>query len=146
MPSAELPFQVLYEDNHLLAVSKPALLATMGVADDRDSLLSIAKEYLKRKYQKPGNVYLGIVSRNSILARYALWHLSEIARASMDPALERQYITRLLAEFPSSTLWRKAHERMIDNQFESGDYRATPRKRRTSHRRTIAPIVATIRL
>ena len=71
------------------------------------------------------SLYLGIVSRNSILARYALWHLSEIARDSMDRGLERQYITRLLAEFPSSTLWRRAHDRMIDNHFESGDYRAT---------------------
>ena len=54
---------VLYEDNHLLAVNKPAMLPTMGVADDRESLLSVAKEYVRRKYNKPGNVYLGIVSR-----------------------------------------------------------------------------------
>jgi 23S rRNA pseudouridine1911/1915/1917 synthase len=55
--------EVLYEDNHLLAVNKPALLPTMGVAADRPSLLASAKEYLRTKYQKPGNVYLGIVSR-----------------------------------------------------------------------------------
>jgi 23S rRNA pseudouridine1911/1915/1917 synthase len=54
---------VLYEDNHLLAVSKPAMLPTMGVEEDRGSLLTVAKEYIKSKYQKPGNVYLGIVSR-----------------------------------------------------------------------------------
>ena len=54
---------VLYEDNHLLAVNKPALLPTMGVADDRPSLLSLAKDYIRNKYHKPGNVYLGIVSR-----------------------------------------------------------------------------------
>jgi 23S rRNA pseudouridine1911/1915/1917 synthase len=54
---------VLYEDNHLLAVNKPAMLPTMGVSDDRDSLLAVAKEYVRRKYNKPGNVYLGIVSR-----------------------------------------------------------------------------------
>lgn len=56
-------FEVLYEDNHLLAVSKPAGLPTMGVTEDRDSLLAIARGYIKRKYNKPGNVYLGIVSR-----------------------------------------------------------------------------------
>src|SRR4051812_46366648 len=54
---------VLYEDNHLLAVNKPAMLPTMGVADDRPSLLTVAKEYIRGKYNKPGNVYLGIVSR-----------------------------------------------------------------------------------
>jgi 23S rRNA pseudouridine1911/1915/1917 synthase len=57
------PFSVLYEDNHLLAVVKPAHLPTMGVAEGEPSLLTAAKEYVKRTYQKPGNVYLGIVSR-----------------------------------------------------------------------------------
>ena len=55
--------EVLFEDNHLLVVNKPALLPTMGVAADKPSLLSVAKEYVRRKYDKPGNVYLGIVSR-----------------------------------------------------------------------------------
>jgi 23S rRNA pseudouridine1911/1915/1917 synthase len=54
---------VLYEDNHLLAVNKPAMLPTMGVAEDRLSLLSAAKEYIRQKYAKPGNVFLGVVSR-----------------------------------------------------------------------------------
>jgi 23S rRNA pseudouridine1911/1915/1917 synthase len=54
---------VLYEDNHLLVVNKPAMLPTMGVAEDRPSLLTAAKEYVRQKYNKPGNVYLGIVSR-----------------------------------------------------------------------------------
>ncbi len=54
---------ILYEDNHLLAVNKPAMLPTMGVSDDRPSLLAMAKEYVRCKYNKPGNVYLGIVSR-----------------------------------------------------------------------------------
>ena len=54
---------VLYEDNHLLVVNKPAMLPTMGVAEDRPSLLTAAKEYIRRKHAKPGNVYLGIVSR-----------------------------------------------------------------------------------
>ncbi len=54
---------ILHEDNHLLVVNKPAGLATMGVTDDEPSVVRVAKEYLKEKYQKPGNVYLGVVSR-----------------------------------------------------------------------------------
>jgi 23S rRNA pseudouridine1911/1915/1917 synthase len=54
---------VLYEDNHLLAVMKPAGLATMGLPDNRPTLLSLAKQYVKVRYAKPGNVYLGVVSR-----------------------------------------------------------------------------------
>jgi len=55
--------EVLYEDNHLLVVNKPVGLATMGTPGDRPTLLSLAKEYVKRKYGKPGNVYLGVMSR-----------------------------------------------------------------------------------
>jgi len=55
--------QVLLEDNHLLVVNKPAGLATMGVEAGQPSLVTQCKEYLKRKYDKPGNVYLGVVSR-----------------------------------------------------------------------------------
>jgi 23S rRNA pseudouridine1911/1915/1917 synthase len=61
MPIKKL--QILYEDNHLLAVVKPVGPATMGAADDKPTLLSIAKDYIKHKYKKPGNVYLGVVSR-----------------------------------------------------------------------------------
>lgn len=57
------PFDVLYEDNHLLVIDKPAGVATMGVAEHVPSVLSMAKGYLREKYDKPGNVYLGIVSR-----------------------------------------------------------------------------------
>lgn len=64
MPSpSSIPLPVLYEDNHLLAVIKPAGVPTMGVSDDRVSVLALAKQYVKEKYRKPGNVYLGIVSR-----------------------------------------------------------------------------------
>lgn len=63
MPMPQPPLEILYEDNHLLAISKPAGLPTMGVAESEPSLLNLAKEYIKERYNKPGNVYLGIVSR-----------------------------------------------------------------------------------
>jgi 23S rRNA pseudouridine1911/1915/1917 synthase len=54
---------VLYEDNHLLVLSKPAGLPTMGTPGGQPTLLTLAKEYVKDRYQKPGNVYLGVMSR-----------------------------------------------------------------------------------
>jgi 23S rRNA pseudouridine1911/1915/1917 synthase len=54
---------VLYEDNHLLVLVKPAGLPTMGTPQGRPTLLTLAKEYIKQRCQKPGNVYLGVVSR-----------------------------------------------------------------------------------
>lgn len=53
---------VLYEDNHLLVVNKPAGLATMG-DNGRPTLHGLAADYLKTKYKKPHGVYVGIVSR-----------------------------------------------------------------------------------
>jgi 23S rRNA-/tRNA-specific pseudouridylate synthase len=55
--------KVIFEDNHLLVVDKPALLATMGTKAGEDSLYEQAKLYLKKKYNKPGNVFVGVVSR-----------------------------------------------------------------------------------
>ena len=54
---------VVYEDNHLLVVNKPAGLPTAGVPAGRDSLLEVARHYLIEKYNKPGNAFVGIVSR-----------------------------------------------------------------------------------
>jgi len=54
---------ILYEDNHLLVVNKPAGIATMGLPDGEETLLTVAKEYVKSRYGKPGNVYLGVISR-----------------------------------------------------------------------------------
>jgi 23S rRNA pseudouridine1911/1915/1917 synthase len=54
--------EILYEDNHLLVVNKPAGIATMGT-EHGESAHSLAVDYLRRKYDKPGRVYLGVVSR-----------------------------------------------------------------------------------
>lgn len=54
---------VLYEDNHCLAVAKLAGWLTMGDATGDPSMHAVAKEYIKRKYAKPGDVFLGLVHR-----------------------------------------------------------------------------------
>ena len=46
-----------------MIVDKPVGIATMGLPNEEETLLTIAKDYIKRKYNKPGNVYLGVVSR-----------------------------------------------------------------------------------
>src|SRR6186997_1054464 len=57
------PLVVLYEDNHCLAVAKPAPLLTQGVPPGIPTLEAMAKAYLKERYHKAGNVYLGIPHR-----------------------------------------------------------------------------------
>ncbi len=55
--------EVLYEDNHLLAVYKPSGLLVHGDQTKDESLLDIAKAYIKKKYNKPGAVFLQPVHR-----------------------------------------------------------------------------------
>jgi len=63
MTAPEIDLDVLYADNHLLVVNKPAMLATQGAAEGEDSLVVRARAYLKHEFDKPGNVYVGVVSR-----------------------------------------------------------------------------------
>ncbi len=55
--------EILYEDNHLLALNKPAGLLTQGDMTGELTLLDWAADDLRRRYDKPGNVYLGLVHR-----------------------------------------------------------------------------------
>ena len=54
---------VIYEDNHLLVVEKPINIPVQEDNSKDKDMLTILKEYLKVKYNKPGNVYLGLVHR-----------------------------------------------------------------------------------
>lgn len=58
-----MTLRILYEDNHLLAVDKPAGLLVQGDRSGEPTLLEEARLYLKEKYAKPGNVYVGLVHR-----------------------------------------------------------------------------------
>jgi 23S rRNA pseudouridine1911/1915/1917 synthase len=58
-----MKIDVLYEDNHCLAVNKPSGLLSQGDATGDPSLVSWARDYLKARYGKPGNVYVGLVHR-----------------------------------------------------------------------------------
>lgn len=54
---------ILYEDNHLLVALKEPNLLTQGDRTGDQDMLSLLKAYVKEKYQKPGEVYLGLVHR-----------------------------------------------------------------------------------
>ena len=54
---------ILFEDNHLIAVAKPAGIPSTHFDGAIETIDRTVKHYLKNKYQKPGNVFLGIVHR-----------------------------------------------------------------------------------
>ena len=118
---------VLYEDNHLLVVNKPAgLLVQKDNSGDPD-LLTLCKAYLKDRYKKPGNVYLGLVHRldrpvsgTVVLARTskAAARLSEQIRLR---TVEKKYIALVEGEVPQQGVWvdnirrRKSHSFIDEN-------------------------------
>lgn len=55
--------EILYEDNHLIAVHKPGGILVQGDASRAASLMDMVKDYIKKKYNKPGEVFLGLVHR-----------------------------------------------------------------------------------
>ncbi len=58
-----MPLEVIHEDNHLLVVAKPAGLLSQGDASGAPSLVDLARDWLRERYAKPGNVYVGLVHR-----------------------------------------------------------------------------------
>ena len=57
------PYQILFEDNHLLVINKACGVLVQGDKTGDLSLVDLLKTYIKETYHKPGNVYLGVVHR-----------------------------------------------------------------------------------
>ena len=55
--------EILYEDNHIIVVVKPNNILSQSDNTNDIDMLTIIKDYIKEKYNKPGNVYLGLVHR-----------------------------------------------------------------------------------
>ena len=58
-----MKLDVIYEDNHIIVVVKPVGVPVQADKSGDLDMLTIIKEYLKEKYDKKGNVYLGLVHR-----------------------------------------------------------------------------------
>ena len=63
MASNSLNLEVLYEDNHIIIINKKVGDIAQGDKTGDQPLGELVKEYIKKKYNKPGNVYLGVVHR-----------------------------------------------------------------------------------
>lgn len=55
--------KILYEDNHIIVVQKNPNIPSQSDKTEDVDMLSLVKKYLKQKYNKPGNVYLGLIHR-----------------------------------------------------------------------------------
>jgi len=63
MEDFQKKINIIYEDNHIIVVEKPVNIPTCEDSSKDLDLLTMLKMYLKNKYNKPGNVYLGLLHR-----------------------------------------------------------------------------------
>lgn len=102
---------ILYEDNHLLVVNKPpGMLAQADRTGDTD-VLSLGKAYIKKRYNKPGNVYLGLVHRLDRPASgvMVLARTSKAAQRLTDQfkrhAVDKRYVAIVSGSLPPNAQW-----------------------------------------
>jgi len=87
---------VLYEDNHLLAINKPAGLLTQHAGVEADNLEDMARSWVKITRNKPGNVYLHAVHRlDRVTSGVALFALREKALQRMNAAMRARSVTKI---------------------------------------------------
>ena len=103
-----MQLQVLYEDNHLIAVNKPAGYLSQGDQTGDLTVMDLAKEYIKVRYGKPGDVFLGSIHRldrpvsGVILFARTSKALSRMTELFRDRKVTKKYWA-VVAEQPSPT-------------------------------------------
>jgi 23S rRNA pseudouridine1911/1915/1917 synthase len=93
--------RVLYEDNHVLCVEKPVNVPSAPDESGDENMLDLCREYIKEKYNKPGNVYMGLVHRldrpvggGMVFARTSK-AASRLSDAVRTHAMHKQYLAVL---------------------------------------------------
>ena len=76
--------KVLFEDNHVIVVEKIPNIPSQEDKTEDISMLTIVREYIKEKYQKPGNVYLALIHRLDRPVRTELWYLQKLQKQQQD--------------------------------------------------------------
>ncbi|MBI2810901.1 MAG: RNA pseudouridine synthase [Candidatus Melainabacteria bacterium] len=98
--------QVVYVDNHLLIVNKPAGLATQPHPGSTDSLLEQAKAWIKKEFKKPGNVFLEPIHRldkpvsGLVLFARTSKALSRLQEMMRERQIEKTYFAWVEGIFP----------------------------------------------
>ena len=104
--------QVLYEDNHIIVVNKASGEIVQGDKTGDRPLSDIVKDYIKEKYQKPGNVFLGVAHR-----------LDRPVTGVVVFAKTSKALTRLNAMFASKEDIQKTYWAIVEKREERGERR-----------------------
>ncbi len=96
MPGDSPKIDVLCEDNHLIAVNKPAGVMTQPSGTGADNLEDLTKEYLKQTRNKPGRVFLHAVHRlDKVVSGVALFACTDKALSRMNEQMRGHHVSRI---------------------------------------------------
>ncbi len=115
---------ILLEDNHLLALNKPSGWPTAH-ADTDQTVLELAREYIREKYRKPGNVYLGVVHRldkptsGCLLFARTSKAAARLSEQFREGAVEKVYWA--MVESKSAAPWDTADSGSLDDWLRHDD-------------------------
>jgi 23S rRNA pseudouridine1911/1915/1917 synthase len=115
--------EIVFSDNHILVATKPCGLLTQPDDSADDSLEAFAKEWVKKEYKKPGNVYLHAIHRldrpvsGLVLFARTSKALSRLNEQSRNQEIQRTYVAEVEGILP-------AKEGRLDHYLIHGDHRA----------------------
>lgn len=115
--------EIIFCDNHILVANKPSGLLTQPDDSGADSLEAIAKQWVKKEYNKPGNVYLHAIHRldkpvsGLVLFARTSKALSRLNEQSRNQEIQRVYIAEVDGVLP-------IQEGRLDHYLIHGDHRA----------------------
>lgn len=125
--------KIIYEDNHLLVLDKPAGLLTQPSGTNQPSLEEMAKQWMKETYQKPGNVFLEAVHRldqaasGIVVFAKTSKALSRLMQAIREKKVKKKYLAQVerMPDKPKGRLvhylaHRHRHAEVVDEQDPDG--------------------------
>ncbi|HEV8053006.1 MAG TPA: RNA pseudouridine synthase, partial [Parachlamydiaceae bacterium] len=117
----ESTIDVLYEDNHIIAVNKPAGLLSQPTDIENDSLEIRVKAWIKEKYQKPGNVFVGVVHRlDKPTSGILIFAKTSKALSRLNQAMRAKEMQKTYCAFVEGNLKKK--EGTLDHFLVHGEH------------------------
>lgn len=124
---------ILFEDNHIIAINKSSSDIVQGDKTGDETLSDRVKEYIKRKYKKPGEVYLGVVHRldrpvsGVVLFARTSKALSRLNKMFQEKTIKKTYWA-VVADLPKEDSGRLKHY-ILKNSEKNKSY-AFPKMRK----------------
>ncbi|HON18929.1 MAG TPA: RluA family pseudouridine synthase [Salinivirgaceae bacterium] len=125
--------EILYEDNHLIAVNKPAGLPVQGDESGDTTLIELVSAYIKETYAKPGNVFVGLVHRvDRPVSGIVLFAKTSKALARMNTMFQNREVEKIylaiVGEQPKELSGKLEHYILRDTKTNKSHAHQKPKK------------------